>query len=119
VQRYTGCLAPAEPRVANGTTLTVTLFVNGRSVADVPPGGSESSVSDTALPPLPWTVEARTSSGRVLATAFAGTGATGSGQSGRYDFDLTCGRLTIWTGETQPPAPAASGSPGTPGDCAP
>ncbi len=104
--------------VANGTTLTVGLVVNGQPVADVPPGGSESIPGSAALPPLPWTVELRTSSGNILASAFAGTGAAASGQSGRYDFDLSCGRLTIWTGEVPPEAPAATDSTGTPGDCA-
>ena len=60
--------SPQRPNLgaANGTTLTVTLVVNGQRVAVFPPGGPDPSIDLTALPPLPWTVEALSPSGRVL-----------------------------------------------------
>ena len=33
--------------------------------------------------------------------------------------DLSCGRLTIWAGATEPSGPAPVGAPGIAGDCAP
>ncbi len=130
-------LAPspsASPRVhlgiSNGTTLDVTLFVNGQRVADYPPGGGPPpSIDDAALPPLPWDVEARSPSGRVLTSMHvepgqvsSSTDASGYGtHTGRVgEVDLSCGRLMIWAGDFIPtgggPPPP---SPGTPGDCAP
>ena len=119
----------ARPKlgVSNGTTLTVTVFVNGARSADVPPGGPEPSFDVAALPPLPWTVEARTPSGRVLTsmdvnpgdvtTITVSGGAENAGKMGRVD--LSCGRLTIWAGDVVPLGPAPASPPGSPGDCVP
>ncbi len=113
--------------VGNGTTLTVTLVVNGQPVGDFPGGGPQPTIDIAALPPLPWTVEARAPSGRVLTsmmvkpgdirtTTVAG-GVETSGTMGRVD--LSCGRLTIWAGDVIPSGPAPASPPGSPGDCAP
>ena len=124
-------LAPTPPPrvslgISNGTTLTVTLFVNGQRVADVPAGGPAPTIDPAALPQLPWSVEARSPSGRVLTSMRvepgqirSTTGPAGDAQHtgvlGRVD--LSCGRLTIWAGDEQPSGPAPVPSPGTPGDC--
>lgn len=133
------CAAPPGPStisgsgmptlgVSNGTNLVVTLVVNGRAVADVRPGEPAPSIDTTALPALPWTVEARSPSGRVLTTMQVDPGqarsttnsdGTGSSQGAFGRVDLSCGRLTIWAGDTQPSGPAPIGSLGTAGDCAP
>ena len=63
--------------VGNGTTMTVTLVVNGQRIADYPPGQYPPSqpsssvppgppIDPMALPALPWAVEVRSPSGRVL-----------------------------------------------------
>ena len=124
--------APPAPRVdlgiANGTTLTVSLFVNGRLVAESSPGARGPTIDPNSLPPLPWAVEARSATGRVLTSMMVEPGevwtATGpddqishSGTFGRVD--LSCGRLTIWAGDVVPSGPAPPPSPGSPGDCAP
>ena len=121
------CTSGAEPspglHVANGTPLTVTLVVNGQRVADFPAWGPEPSIDVATLPPLPWTVEARSPSGRVLASMHVEPGQVSSsgnsftGVMGRVD--LSCGRLTIWAGDAPPLGPAPDPAAGTPNDCAP
>lgn len=112
--------------VENGTELAVEVFVNDELVADYPPGAVGTVEAD--LPPLPWRVEARTSTGRVL-TSF--TVAPGDVQSGRGSggvehysgplgrVDLSCGRLSLWAGDFTPSGPAPGPNPGRPGDCEP
>jgi hypothetical protein len=94
--------------IENDTTLVLSLVVNGQTAATLPPGGSEESGAN--LPARPWTVEARTASGRVLATMFVGLGpadpavAGDSSTSGSSaQFPLSCGSIRMWTGN----APAA------------
>jgi len=110
---------PSFPKlgVVNGTTLAVTVVINGRATEDVPAGSTVSAAVLEAVPALPWTVEVKSPSGRVLATMYLGTEVDGRSGSARADFDLSCGRITLWTGDVEPEAPASSG--GTPGDCAP
>ena len=113
--------------ISNGTTLTVTLVVNGQPVGDFPAGGPNPTIDIAALPPLPWTVEARSPSGRVLTsmtvkpgdirTTTVPGGVETSGTMGRVD--LSCGRLTIWAGDIMPSGPAPASPPGHPGDCEP
>jgi len=114
--------------ISNGTTLTVTLVVNGRPIGDFPPRGPAPTIDVATLPALPWTVEARSSSGRVLTSMEVSSGQVWrttdpdgavehSGTFGRVD--LSCGRLTIWSGNVQPSGPAPAASPGTVGDCLP
>ena len=123
--RHADCRAPvAQPRVANGTTLTVTLVINGQRVAVAPAGGPEPSIDLTALPPLPWTVASYSPSGRVLSTFRVEPGAVSLDTSGHQvvsggPIDLSCGRLMVWAGPFEPTAPAPAASPGSPGDCAP
>jgi hypothetical protein len=99
--------------IENGTTLVLTLVVNGQTAATLPPGGSEESSAN--LPARPWTVEARTASGRVLATMFVGLGpadpavagdSSTSGSSSR--FPLSCGSIRMWTGNAPPADDAAA-----------
>lgn len=129
-----GC-ATAQPSspgpklgVSNGTTLTVTLVVNGQHVGDFPPGGPAPTIDVAALPSLPWNVEARSPSGRVLTSMQVRPGdvQTTVGPGGETDYsglfgrvDLSCGRITIWAGDVSPSGPAPDPSSGKPGDCAP
>jgi multidrug efflux pump subunit AcrA (membrane-fusion protein) len=116
--------------ISNGTTLDVTLVVNGQRVADYPTDGSQlPAIDDAALPPLPWDVEVRSPSGRVLLSMHVKEGQVSTAtDAGGYlggigrtaEVDLSCGRLMIWAGDFTPtgggpPQP----SPGTFGDCAP
>ena len=109
--------APPNLGIANATTVTVTLVVNGVSLY-VPPGGVEPTVDASALPPLPWTVTVRSASGQVLGTMSAGT-TTGSGTFSAAFGDLACGRVTVGVGATEPSEPASppgGASPGLPPD---
>jgi hypothetical protein len=112
--------------VSNGTTLTVTLVVNGRLIESFPPdSGTTDPILASRLGPLPWAVEARSASGRVLTsmtvhegdlyvTVDPNGGGSANGIGGRVD--LSCGRLDIWSGAPMiGPAPGS----GSPGDCAP
>lgn len=125
--------APAVPDrpplgVSNGTTLVVTVFVNGRPIATFAPGAPVPTIDVGTLPPLPWTVEAKSPSGRVLttmdvqpgmvrATTYPDGHVETTGTIGRVD--LSCGSLRIWAGSSQPSGPAPMPSSGTPGDCDP
>ena len=110
--------------VSNQTTLTVTLVVNGAVARTVRPQTQE-IVFAKDLPPLPWSVETRSPSGRVLSqmTVRAGdaseTNLPGGGREVKGDavrVDLSCGRLDMWSG---PPLLGPPPGPGTPGDCDP
>jgi hypothetical protein len=108
--------------VVNATDLQVSLVVNGTLIKTFEPHSADKTIYVSALPSLPWVVEARTSSGRVLATmnVTAGdlqpeSGITGHGtESG---IGLSCGQLYMWSGPTEPSWPAPQ--PGSPGDCLP
>ncbi len=111
--------------VSNGTTLPVALAVNGIVVDQIGPQDARSDIPASKLPPLPWSVEVRSPSGRVLVSvvvhggdvaSFSETGG-GSGERGvAQRVDLSCGRIDVWSG---PPLSGPSTGPGVPGDCAP
>ena|SRR5437867_2977660 len=126
-----GCTPTVTPSVAtkgleatNGTTLAVTLVVNGTVVRVVPPGAAV-SIPVSELPLLPWIVEARSPRGRVLTSLTVRSGdvretTTPNGAREYYSpgvrADLSCGRLDIWSGM---PLLGPLPGPGTPGDCEP
>lgn len=124
------CQGPisSEPplHVENGTELAVNIVVNDRRVAAYP--AMVSGQVDGDLPELPWRVEARTTTGRVLTsfevkpgdvrTERGANGATRlSGPLGRSD--LSCGRLSVWAADFAPSGPAPVANAGRPGDCEP
>ena len=121
--------APPRPslNVGNGTSLEVTLTVNGSPVGVFPAGVVGPTIDVSKLPPLPWQVGAQTASGRLLTfmTVKEGDGivttangvSTGTIPMGRVD--LSCGRLTIWAGDNAPSGPPPPSPAGSPGDCAP
>jgi hypothetical protein len=114
----------AEINVENGTDLDVTIVVNGTAAAAAPDHVS-TTIPASGLPPKPWSVEARSPSGRVLLTFTVqpgdvtsttspdgATSMTGAGSRA----DLSCGRLDVAVG---PPMLGPPPGPGVPGDCAP
>lgn len=120
--------AEAVLGISNGTTLDVSLVVNGTAVATATPGVAVAPIPFSKLPPLPWTVEARSPSGRILTTMAVASGNVTStayadghtGTTGTFGrVDLSCGRLTIWAGFGQPSGPPPPSPAGSPGDCAP
>jgi hypothetical protein len=64
----TACSAEPAPKlgISNATALAVTLFVNGQRIAEFPTQSGGPTIDVAALPPLPWNVEARLASGRLL-----------------------------------------------------
>jgi hypothetical protein len=111
--------------INNGTTLTLSLVVNGTPVASLEPAtclgcGPDGGVPASLLPPLPWHAEALTSSGRVLSSLDVRAGdviyMSGGSKGVGSRVDLSCGRLDIWSG---PPIDGPSPGAGTPGDCKP
>lgn len=60
--------------VQNGTTLTVTLVVNGAAVRTIAPETLVDAMPAAALPALPWAIEARSPSGRVLTSLTVNAG---------------------------------------------
>ena len=119
-----GCQAGASPSpsaasqpplsISNGTSIPVTLVVNGSVVETVPPGDRRDPIT-APLPARPWTIETRSPSGRVLSTLTVGAADDISNTSGRaVRVDLSCGRLDVWSG---PPLLGPMFSPGPSGDC--
>jgi hypothetical protein len=110
--------------VSNGTDLVIIVIVNGMEAGRFAPGvGADIDVN--LLPPLPWTVEARTTTGRLLTSMDVQPGQVfrkqlpdgstqTSGALGRVD--LSCGRFDMWAGE---PIGGPAPGPGKPGDCVP
>jgi hypothetical protein len=111
--------------VENGTTLALAIAVNGQPVALAAPKDAK-AVPAAALPPLPWNVEARSASGRVVLTLVVKPGSvvdirnadgTGSHSAPGARVDLSCGRLDMYPGNSPMMGPPPG--PGAPGDCAP
>ena len=101
--------SPVGISVANGTTVPVAIAVNGTVVETVPPGTDEAPLR-AALPARPWSVEARSPSGRVLAAFAVPAGDAVSGQAsvGAIE-DLACGTLAVWAGGPRGDHPRPSG----------
>ena len=109
--------------ISNGTSIAVALEVNGHAVETVAPRTNEDPIR-AELPSLPWSIVARSPSGRVLAVLTVRQGdvvvttpnANGhsSAQGSAVRVDLSCGRLDIWSG---PPLLGPMFSPGPSGDC--
>jgi hypothetical protein len=117
--------APAHDiGVSNGTTLPVSIFVNGALVETIAPKmGRE--IPGPSLPTLPWDVEAKSPTGRVLirfrveagtVTATMNRDGTGTSRGAGGRADLSCGRLDVFVG---PPMSGPVPGPGRPGDCDP
>jgi hypothetical protein len=118
-------LAPSAPPMSaavadriglnNASTLPVTVTVNGMVVATVPAGAMQNPIA-TALPARPWTIEARSPSGRVLASLVVGSDAVVSDQRSIGDVEfLACGELVLWAGGPVPDRPRPVGP--TPEPC--
>jgi hypothetical protein len=100
--------------INNSPTIPVTLLVNGTVLEVLAAGGHQDPVP-VNLPSLPWRVEVRSPSGRLLSTLsisadtyvdrYAGVGVR---------TDLSCGRLDVWSG---PPIGGPMNGTGAPGDC--
>ena len=111
--------------VDNGTTMALTIVVNAQPVS-LAAAQNVTAVPFATLPPLPWTVEARSVSGRVVLTLVVKPGSvvdirnadgTGSHSAPGARVDLSCGRLDMYPGNSPMMGPPPG--PGAPGDCAP
>lgn len=105
--------------IGNATTISVAVAVNGPVVRVVPPR-SQVRAPAGALPPLPWTIETRTTGGRVLSSLTVRAGDVWRhGDQWKGDAvraDLSCGRLDVWVG---PPILGPVAVPGRDGGCDP
>lgn len=97
----------------NATDMRVSLVVNGVTVRTFEPHGADKAIRVSALSPLPWAVEVRATSGRVLVTMAV----SAAGLWTEAGADLSCGQIYLWSGPTEPPWPAPGS--GSPGDCIP
>jgi hypothetical protein len=111
--------SPAGLSYSNQTSIPIDLVVNGAKIITAAPG-TDGSVPASALPALPWNIEAQTSSGRALASLVVHPGdVVQDGNTQRGDgvrVDLSCGRLDVWSG---PPLSGPAPGPGSSGDCDP
>jgi hypothetical protein len=118
---------PVNLGVSNGTDLTVGLYVNRAPFRTVQPKSGDFTMDTSTLPPMPWNVEARSPSGRVLLTMNVtaedvrtdNIGGVTSESGAFARVDLSCGTLRMWAGDIAPGGSAADPSPGQPGDCIP
>lgn len=104
----TPAVEPLILNISNGTTLPVTLRVNGLNVGPFLPGTGEAPIRPGSLPNPPWHVEALTPSGRVLLAFDVAPGDVwhttpdpqghSSSQGAGARADLSCGRLDVWSG---------------------
>ncbi len=100
--------------VANGTTIAISIELNGAIVATVE-ANTERDIAIAQLPPAPWTVDAISPAGRALATLSVPTLTGVSNRSGYGQrADLSCGRLDLWIG---PPLLGPTFIAGASGDC--
>lgn len=110
--------------VDNASDLPVQILVNGQ-VVGIGPARRLTTFPGNLLPAMPWTVEARSPSGRLvlaldvqaddISRTVAPDGHS-SLQGAGNRVDLSCGRLDLWVGVPMlGPAPG----PGVPGDCVP
>jgi hypothetical protein len=117
-----GCSTPpASPRPTsigglNSTPVAISVVVNGSNAVVLAPV-SRASVLEARLPPLPWSVQLRLPSGKVIGTLNVSAdfpdGATFT------TTDLSCGRVMVWVGTEPASGPAPPSQPaGAPGDCA-
>lgn len=111
--------------IDNGTTLTVTVEINGQHVGDYGPG-TQTALDLGPLPQLPWHLVARWPNGRTLLTFDVPAGdpdmtAQPQGESDHGGHGsrvyLTCGTLLIWAGTV--PMPQSPFSPTPTDDCSP
>jgi hypothetical protein len=121
-----GCAVPTRTldlTVSNQTTLVVTVVVNGGVLQSVPPGEVRAILVSGGS--VPWAVEARAPSGRVLSSMTVRPGdvsQTTNPDGGRTQrgaavrVDLSCGRLDMWSG---PPLAGPVPGPGKLGNCQP
>jgi hypothetical protein len=121
-----GLVPPAyNLHVVNGTTLELAIVVAGQPIGTVAPS-STTRYAESDLPRLPWRVEARTATGRVLVSMDVASGSivdqraldgTGSYAAPATGIGLSCGMLEMYVGDVAP----SGGGPaiGQPGDCEP
>jgi hypothetical protein len=120
-------VGPADPGsipnfgATNETQIDIGVFVNGQLVAKLSPG-QWIDPTTTLMPPLPWTVEARSATGRVLgSTSVEPGGATCAPVEGATErctgalilVTLVCGRFEFFAG-TVPSLPAPAPGVGEP-----
>jgi hypothetical protein len=116
-----GVVPPGEMKLSieNGSTLTVTLVVNGTVIETIAPGQRD-DVPAQRLPSLPWNAQVLSPSGRELLKLTVNAGDVRLTESFSVGpgvrIDLSCGRIDLWSGV---PLLGPMPGPGTPGDCAP
>jgi hypothetical protein len=81
--------------ISNGTSLTVTLLLNGTSVGSAAPGVGMEPIDFANLPAMPWTGEAKSPPGRVLTsiTVHSGDVTAGAVASDNLSTSGTMGRI--------------------------
>lgn len=95
----------------NETSVPVTLAVNGQIIETVPAQGPEHTIV-APLPSMPWTIEARSPSGRVLTQLDVE-----QAQINRVAWVvLSCGEIILWYGQATSGGPSFA-LPKASGDC--
>lgn len=91
--------------INNETPIAVTLVISGTVVETIAPLTQQAPVS-ASLPPLPWAIELRSPSGRVLLTdTFTSANYVDAYVGWGSRSDTACGRLDLWIGGQPPSGP--------------
>ena len=94
--------------IDNGTTMTLTIVVNGQSLVDVPPGTINPVIDTSHAPPLPWKLEARSPRGAILGMLNLSAPQDSSHSNAFQDANVS-GVLVMWTGGgSEPPKSSPS-----------
>jgi hypothetical protein len=104
--RFASGLVGEEPPglgAENGTDITIDLVLNGESLGSIGPGSGMEVASRWRLPALPWEVEARTESGRVLVTMTVSAEELQRNGVKAGGVALPSGRFAMWAGVAAPP----------------
>jgi len=103
-----GKAPPPSLGVANQSTQTVVLTVNGESVPGRVSPFSVAAPDPNTLPQLPWHLELRSTSGTLLLQRDIPADGTAGGQTASWSS--TCGVVTVWWARGEPSiGPPASG----------
>jgi hypothetical protein len=107
--------SPSIPlEIRNGSTITVTVRINGQTVAAVQPS-DYSAVPAADLPAPPWSVDVLGRNSRSLGSFTVPSFDSVSIESGYgVRLDLNCGRVDVWIG---PPLLGPTFVPGESGNC--
>jgi hypothetical protein len=101
-----GARPPADVHIANGSTLDVTVKVNGTN-RGILRAGEATTIVRSQMPDPPWNVEVSSPAGRLIIGAVmsaADVASIGGGTASMAVFGpMVCGTVVVYVGDPPPP----------------